>query len=222
MGYCLLVLAMLSGCLRSSSFQCESDQSCTHNGQPGRCEATHYCSVADSSCPGGNRYGDSAGSLSGQCVGDQQGSDAGIDVPADDCFGTGFEKVCLVNPMPTLDLNAAINTDTDSRCIAAYPTVCAIGAIDVSVSGIVTASGSKPLVVVASHGLTVTGTLDASSTTAGASGAASNNAACTTANGTNATNAGGGAGGTFGGRGGNGGTGDQDNNDNAGGTWSTR
>ncbi len=179
-----------------------------------------YCSLPDSSCPSGNRYSDTAGApYGGQCVGGS-GSDGGVDTPGDGggCYGTGLLKICLTNPAPTLTLGSAIDTDTEPSCLAAYPSVCAIGATELTVSTTVVATGSRPLVLVAADTLSIAGTLDASSQRGGTSGAGSR-PACTMANGTaNNTGAGGGAGGTFGGRGGNGGNGDNQNNNVAGGT----
>src|SRR5262249_50256859 len=122
----VVILAVLPGCLRNPSYHCDSDQSCTVNGTPGRCESTGFCSFGDATRPSGNRYGDSAGGYAGQCAGGQPGGDGGdsIDGSEEACVGTGFEKVCLgASPPATLDLNGPINTDTDTRCLAAYTMV---------------------------------------------------------------------------------------------------
>lgn len=84
----LLLLALAcAGCLRSSSFACAEDSQCT--GSPGgTCQAVGFCSFADESCPGGQRYGDHSGPYAGQCVdGGGGGEDAGIDAPGDAFLG---------------------------------------------------------------------------------------------------------------------------------------
>lgn len=60
-----VIVAPTAGCLRSSSFTCETDPECSG----GTCESDHYCSFSDSSCPSGRRYGDLSGDVSNQCVG---------------------------------------------------------------------------------------------------------------------------------------------------------
>ena len=63
----LIVLAIASaGCLRSTTFQCETDTQC---GTDGLCEADKFCSFPSSSCASGRVYGDNSGPRSNQCVG---------------------------------------------------------------------------------------------------------------------------------------------------------
>jgi hypothetical protein len=66
-----------SGCLRSTTFKCDTNTDC---GAGGQCEvaAGGFCSFADSSCTAsGRRFGDSSGASSGKCVG-EVGDDAGV------------------------------------------------------------------------------------------------------------------------------------------------
>jgi hypothetical protein len=213
----------VAGCLRNTAFHCENDQACVTSGAAGKCELTGYCSIPDPMCAGGSRYVDSAGSYAGTCVGGGDGdNDGGVDTnqttgDGGPCYGTGTTMVCVSDPPAMLTLSSPINTDTDPACLAAYPNVCAIAAVAVTVTGTVPATGSKPLVLVAVNTLTINGTLNASSVRGGMSGAGSRGE-CTAAVGSpDQQGAGGGAGGTFGGRGGNGGRGDaQDSNVNGG------
>jgi hypothetical protein len=70
---------------------CGGDESCSTNGIAGRCEPSGFCSFVDNGCQSGWRYGDSAGSLSGMCVG---GIDAGVDVPLDAGIDTPLAPFC--------------------------------------------------------------------------------------------------------------------------------
>jgi hypothetical protein len=74
----IAALSVTSACL-PKSYNCSSNASCG----AGICEATGFCSYADTACVDGRRYGDLSGSLSGQCVTPgNEGSDAGpIDTP---------------------------------------------------------------------------------------------------------------------------------------------
>ncbi len=72
----------LAGCFRSNGeFRCESDAECVRGGTTGTCELVGFCSFPDSACASGTRFGDYAGSLSNQCVGDTPPGDAGVDTP---------------------------------------------------------------------------------------------------------------------------------------------
>ena len=168
----------------------------------------------------GMRYGDFSGSRSGQCVGESTIEDASVaDVPADMmiqpspdgtyCYGTGLVQACFQNAPPSgaRTLNAAINTDTSSLCDtgSANAAWCVVAAQTITVQGTVTATGSKPLVLVATGTIDVQGTLDVGShrTPAVSIGPAANPATCGA--GTAPGTSGGGAGGSFGGTGGDGG-----------------
>jgi hypothetical protein len=146
--------------------------------------------------------------------GGTRGSD-GSNVPPPDvgpdatlCFGS-FEHLCFTTP-PTGDvaLSGAIDTATDARCVTmtgAGGELCVIGGSQIEVTGTVAVSGARPLVLIATTSLTVSGTLDASSVVGGAVGAGANSAACTAATAPVSAKGGGGAGGSFGNSGGNGG-----------------
>ena len=74
------VLAMMSGCLRDTSFKCSTNAQC---GASGVCESVSYCSFPDPDC--GRRFGPQSGALAGQCVGGGSGADGGpIDAPRTD------------------------------------------------------------------------------------------------------------------------------------------
>ncbi len=70
------VLLPTLGCLRNTSFKCDTSDQC---GTDGVCEAQHYCSFPDPQC--GRRFGPQAGDLAGQCVTGGTGTDAGVDSP---------------------------------------------------------------------------------------------------------------------------------------------
>lgn len=74
----IAALALTAACL-PKSYNCSSNASCG----AGVCEATGFCSYADTACADGRRYGDLSGSLSGQCVTPgNEGSDGGpVDTP---------------------------------------------------------------------------------------------------------------------------------------------
>ena len=71
----LVLLTMVAGCL-PKSYQCSSNSDC---GSTGQCQPTGFCSYIDTTCSGGQRYGDLSGSYTGQCIG--EGTDARIDSP---------------------------------------------------------------------------------------------------------------------------------------------
>jgi hypothetical protein len=63
-------------CTAGSLFQCETDQQCQADG--GVCEATGYCSFPDADCESGQRYGEYAGGLAGECVVNDNASTGGV------------------------------------------------------------------------------------------------------------------------------------------------
>jgi hypothetical protein len=132
------------------------------------------------------------------------------------CFGAGRLQLCLVQPATDpLDVSSGTMTqiDTDNAPCAAYtggePGLCVIAATQVQIDGTLRGVGGKPLVLVATTTVTITGKIDLSGNPAGRS-AAADPAECTS--GTSATGGGGGAGGSFGGRGGNGANGNGSTN----------
>jgi hypothetical protein len=125
------------------------------------------------------------------------------------CFGTGIVSECFTKP-PTGDLllDGPIDTDSASPCDSGFTTACVVAAQTVEVSGTVRATGSLPLVIVATATLDVAAgsTLDVSSLVDGTAGAGATGNTCPA--GQPADDGGGGAGGSFGTSGGNGGGGD--------------
>lgn len=68
-------------CLRTTEFHCTTSADC---GAGGTCQtAVGFCSVSDNECPSAQRYGDSAGSYAGQCVGGGPLTDAQVDSSSD-------------------------------------------------------------------------------------------------------------------------------------------
>ncbi|MBA3398051.1 MAG: C-type lectin domain-containing protein [Deltaproteobacteria bacterium] len=88
LGLLALVLVCVSlassGCLRSTTFNCDDNSDC---GGGGTCEVAEggYCSFSDPSCTVSmRRFGDHSGAKSNQCVGETGGVDGGIDSPMGD------------------------------------------------------------------------------------------------------------------------------------------
>lgn len=215
------------GCLKRPSFACATADEC---GPGGACEADGFCSFVDGACASGRRYGDHSGPNAGQCVGegilpDGPPVDEAPDVLVADarqCFGAGAYEVCLMAaPTGTVTLAGALDTDTDSRCLAAQPGMwttngqpdaCFIVGEQITVTGALSVTGTRPLALIAPD-LTVMALLDVASHGATV-GPAGNAAACAAfvsdpAIGADPDNVGaGGAGGSFRTKGGNGGVAD--------------
>jgi hypothetical protein len=217
-----LLVAAMAVCVAACSpfgggaYSCEHDDQCSG----GTCSAG-FCSVTDSSCSSGLRYGDSAGGLSNTCVGAGPiDANNGIDSkqfldappPGVTCYGTGFGKTCFAMvPSTSTTLEAQqINTDSSPLCatnVETNPPWCVIAATDLTIgAGTISAIGAKPLVLLATGTMTINGTIDVASHRGGQQGAASNDPSQCDA-GTPPGANGGGAGGSFGGAGGHGGTG---------------
>lgn len=204
-------LALWCGCspYGGGSFACEEDSQC---GPSARC-ADGYCAFPDPTCDSDFRYGDHSGPMSGQCVGGEQGEDGGVDVDTmpGHCYGTGLVTACF-DAVPTgsitVTTNTTINTDTDERCAPTLNAVpaCVVAAESITVNGglFLAATGTKPLVLVATQTITVDGTLTVGSfRQLNFVGAGSDMPGCDT--GVAPGGSAGGAGGSFGGMGGNGG-----------------
>jgi hypothetical protein len=153
-------------------------------------------------------------------------ADGHIDGPpadAQQCFGGGLATVCLTAlPASNYDVDQAASTTiaSDSQCtqIVAQPggpALCVVAGVDVHIDGTLDATGARPLVIVATDTLEVSGKIDVSSYRilsgtgallgehVGAGEAAANLCSGATAGGDDASGGGGGgAGGSFGGVGG--------------------
>jgi hypothetical protein len=79
----LALFLTLAGCRYSGTFQCDTNDQC---GASGTCQPSRYCSFMDPSCASGQKYDETAGPLAGQCVGEEQQTDAGVDVMPDAPF----------------------------------------------------------------------------------------------------------------------------------------
>lgn len=223
-----------SGCLRSTQFECSSNVDCTRAGAQGTCEAVGFCSFSDSSCEGGRRYGSLSGPFADQCIPppDAAVPDAPIDAAIDayvhdarECFGGGAYMLCFAGmpPMGPVTLAGAFDTDTDTRCAATMPqswtdagqpAACLVMGKTITVTGAVTVTGARPLVLLADV-ITIGGVIDIAAhrgvTTPVPLSPALQCAAFPTAPVGDLAGGGGGAGGSFMRAGGNGGRG----NDNA-------
>lgn len=219
----IVAVAFVAACspFGGGAFSCERDDQC---GATGKC-TTGFCSFLDSSCASGYRFGEASGSLANTCVADGAPTDGNggtdgktfLDAPGPDttCYGTGFGKTCFKTenvPSTPVTLTAQnIDTSTSALCsnvVENNPGWCVIAGTDLTITGIVTATGAKPLVLIATNELHVDGTLDVASHRVGAQiGAGAIPLADTTScdPGTPPNNNGGGAGGSFGAAGGDGG-----------------
>jgi hypothetical protein len=207
-----VLAAGLVGCspFGGGAFHCETSAQC-NAAAGGICQAADgLCSYPDPSCPSGQAYGESSGEDSGQCVagGGQDG-----------CFGAGLVRPCFATtPADDVVLSADIDTDMSPLCstdVTAADGFCVIAGGRILVDTPIAARGSRPLVLVATSAIEISGELDvASHHSTGALppyettqiGAGSGPAEC--GMGTPPTvgdGGGGGAGGSFGGSGGKGG-----------------
>lgn len=60
---------LIAGCSASSRpYACSTGSQCLRGGEPGTCEASGFCSFADTSCPSGRRYGELSAELTSRCV----------------------------------------------------------------------------------------------------------------------------------------------------------
>ncbi len=228
-------IAGAAGCspFGGGAFRCETDADCAGGPTAGKCETgLGFCSFEDMSCASGRRYGTSSGAQSNVCVGEEAPVDAPPmpddgDVPIDMepmidarlCFGGPHEICLMMPPSGPRTLPATINTDTEcdqvESPVGGVP-LCVVHGAQITVNN-TRAQGSRPLVIVATETINVTGNLDVSSKRGQTPGAGANAAACVPA--TMGENDGGGAagggGGGFGAAGGNAGNGDQNNNGGA-------
>ena len=101
-------------------YVCTVDADCTAGGVGGFCEDDGLCSVADSGCPSGHRYGDSAGDVAGECVGGTPPLAAGrhclpgVALPIEDAC---VAMVCATRPWCCDDA-------WSENCVHAAETVC--------------------------------------------------------------------------------------------------
>jgi hypothetical protein len=153
------------------------------------------------------------GVASSQGDGRGPGSDVGPGSDGGDggtpCFGSGLATVCAQLPVPAKwTVSSPTNFDTSTDCDFQVAGLCVKQAVDVDISDTLGVVGPLPLVVLATHDLDVSGTIDGSSIV-GFTGPGANAAECVAGSpgandGGNSANAGGGggAGGSFGGGGG--------------------
>ena len=220
------VVVVATGCNFGTAAQtCTGNEQCQSAATPGgRCEpGVGLCSFPDTNCDSGWRFGGLAGGQSEQCTSGpgQPGPvhdaaiDARPDAPPDAlfCYGTGVVKICLATP-PTASFTTVvpttINTTNASQCasvVSGGEGYCVIAATTITVGGVLTATGSKPLVLLASQSIMTTATIDVASHR-GASetiGAGADSPQCDAGTPPSSNGGGGGAGGSFTGSGGPGG-----------------
>jgi hypothetical protein len=132
------------------------------------------------------------------------------DAPEVPCAFGGIDLCLFARPQTSLDIDTDLAIDTSRDCnLVVYeppsPSVCVIYANEIRVSGKVTASGSRALVLAASRAIEVTGSVDVSAyKDLGNTTPASDGPECVFPTG---GSYGGAAGGSFAGKGGNGGSG---------------
>ena len=139
--------------------------------------------------------------------------DAAVDAPPDgptmDFGPAPFTVHLSALPTAQVALPGMINTDTDSHCSATASWVSStqadacfiVGTNITSAGGVTGVTGSRPLVLVATNGINLSKTIDASSKKSGATGPAANYSGCaafpTTPGAGDGGGGGGGAGGSF-------------------------
>jgi hypothetical protein len=139
-----------------------------------------------------------------------------VDVPTG-CVGNSGWAVCLdSNPSP-VSLSGSFSTDAAAQCAmpvpsswtsSGQPAACIVEGSTINVSGTLTVTGSRPLVLAASDSITISKLIARAGDTADGPGAPSTScSAFANAPGTNSASGGGGAGGSFMSKGGDGGTG---------------
>ena len=130
------------------------------------------------------------------------------------CYGTGIVKICLAAaptaPFTTSGGTTLIFTTSSSLCahvVSGGDNYCVIAATTITLGGALAATGSKPLVLLATQSIMTTASIDVASHrgTAETIGAGADPSDCSP--GTAPFNSGGGAGGSFTGSGGPGATG---------------
>ena len=95
----LLVVGQAACSSALDTYYCSTDSDCS-SGENGasRCESTSLCSQADLNCAGGQRYSESAGESSGECVemstGIAVGADAGAPGDPTEADGGDTQAVC--------------------------------------------------------------------------------------------------------------------------------
>lgn len=150
----------------------------------------------------------------------QDAPDATMGTTGDVCYGTLVHVCFTTAPTGTVTPPSPFNTGNAAACTLIYAQsdgveLCVVAADEIVVTGELTATGPRPLVLVAATSITVSGSIDVSSTAQPPRrGAGSQGAACTnaTAGANDRGGGGGGGGGTFSTRGGTGGTGDTNQN----------
>lgn len=141
------------------------------------------------------------------------GGDAGLvtDAPAG-CYGASPYTICLAQTPTDSQSYSDGSLDTQScstgtAMMVNGTSVCVIAARTITVSGRLVISGVRPLALLATGDLRITGTIDASGVAIGSNGSVPSGCSTTAADGaSNVNGAGGGAGGSFGSTGGNGGS----------------
>jgi hypothetical protein len=207
----IVAVLTVTGCkYGADSFSCTGNASC---GTGGTCQPNNLCSFPDNTCPSGQRYGDIAGTSSGDCVGELP-IDASIDMPLPPdtrlCFGNAFPICLMALPTTQLTLSSTTPIDTDTASCAATTSgatgYCVLTGTTIAVEGVgnLRATGNKPLVLLAIDSITAIAGIDVGSHRGvnPETGAGADPAACTAMAGTNPNNGGGGAGGSFAGLGG--------------------
>jgi hypothetical protein len=142
-----------------------------------------------------------------------------IDAPPELCFGSPGWVVCVPEPQQPLELAGTIDTRLDARCtmptpaswLATQDDACVIAATTITIPTTSRITGTRPVVLLASEAIVITGTLDTASRRSGSArlgpGANANACSTSTSGTTMGARGGGGGGGSLGSKGGDGGTG---------------
>ena len=123
-GALALAAVLIGGCSERGPFECSRDEQCARGDETGFCESVGFCSFADTECPQGRRFADSAGDeLAGECTGTAPCGAVGQaccegDVCGDGitCGGQGMCVSCFSELAPGRRHTCAIGHDTTIWC----------------------------------------------------------------------------------------------------------
>lgn len=127
-----------SACADPTTFVCQTDEQCVVQRIPGICEAEGVCSFPDPACPSGQRYGESAGPLSGECVEDETTGPTSVATTL--LMGSGSPTPTTGTPTGTSPTSVGLTDALDSSTSAPGPTGTSEGGDSTST----TAAGPQP------------------------------------------------------------------------------
>jgi hypothetical protein len=140
---------VVAACGSNSPYTCTASDQCVQNGVNGACEASHFCSFPDSSCPSGRRYEANAGNgLGGTCATGLPPDGPLIDAPVVDAkFFRDARLIDASGPaIKFIQTNGQKNSGGSSQALAFSQTVTAhntlIVCVDAAIPGSATVTDS--------------------------------------------------------------------------------